>query len=83
MIVNLPKANVISTTRKVTSSVTPILGSQQSSNDGQWCPLTLMKTMMGVTAAGALVSGGILDGENKTDCCGIVGVVGTQDHDAR
>lgn len=40
-----------------------------------------MKALAGITAAGTVVAG-ILD-EKKAECCGIVGVIGTTDHDAR
>jgi hypothetical protein len=44
-------------------------------------PSTWMKALAGITAAGTVVAG-ILD-EKKAECCGIVGVIGTTDHDAR
>ena len=44
-------------------------------------PMAWMKILAGVTAAGAVATG-ILD-DKTAECCGIVGVVGTPDHDAR
>ena len=44
-------------------------------------PVAWMKILAGVTAAGAVATG-IID-DKTAECCGIVGVVGTPDHDAR
>lgn len=41
-----------------------------------------MKIIAGIAATGVLVSG-VLSDDQKADCCGIAGVVGSADHDAR
>lgn len=77
----LLQGNAISTIRKsTTAAITPILGTK--CNDYQAQNLTWMKTMASIAAAGALVASGIMD-YDKTDCCGIVGVVGSNQYDAR
>lgn len=45
--------------------------------------LTWIKMAAGITAAGAVTASGILDTRNKAECCGIAGVIGTADNDAR
>ncbi len=40
-----------------------------------------VKMLAATAAAGTFTSGLIND--NKTDCCGIAGVIGTNEHDAR
>lgn len=76
------RSAVYATIRKSTTSVTPIFGTQ-SNGGNQIDPLTWMKTIAGITAAGTILGSGIIDADNKTLCCGIVGVVGSNDHDAR
>lgn len=44
-------------------------------------PLAWMKVLAGITAAGTVASQ-IID-NRKAECCGIAGVIGTTDHDAR
>lgn len=67
-----------SSTRNSTS-LAPIIGTQ--SNGGNDFSLNWMKTAAAMAAAGAFVASGNVN--NKTDCCGIVGVVGTKEYDAR
>lgn len=76
------RGNAYATIRKSTTGVIPIFGTQ-SNNSSQNDPLTWMKTISGITAAGILLGSGTIDSENKTLCCGIVGVVGSDEYDAR
>ena len=75
------------TRKATTSTVAPILSTQAQNNEskGYPYPLEWMKAVAGMTAAGVLLSSGIINNnvENNTDCCGIVGVVGTEENDAR
>jgi len=59
--------------RALTSTIN---GQEYHESSSAW-----MKMLAGVAAAGTLASG-ILD-DRKAECCGIVGVIGTTDHDAR
>jgi hypothetical protein len=36
-----------------------------------------------LAAGGLFLAGGVLQDQNRTDCCGIAGVVGASHHDAR
>ena len=45
--------------------------------------LVWMKLLAGVAGTGTLATGILNDHDKTTDCCGIAGVVGSSDHDAR
>jgi hypothetical protein len=75
--------NVIGTIRKSSTSVTPPLGTQYNQNDSQRSSLDWMKAMATFASAGFILGQGVMNTEDKTKCCGIVGVVGTKEHDAR
>ena len=72
-------------TRNSTSlAAVPMIGTQSS--DANDFSLKWMKAAVTMAAAGVLVASGEANNssrDNKTDCCGIVGVVGTKGHDAR
>ncbi len=74
------QGNAISFRKSTAAAIAPILGAQ--CNDNQAQNLTWMKAMTSIAAAGALVASGLMD-YDKTDCCGIVGVVGSNQYDAR
>mmetsp|Transcript_11346 Transcript_11346/g.21243 ORF Transcript_11346/g.21243 Transcript_11346/m.21243 type:complete len:725 (-) Transcript_11346:84-2258(-) len=65
----------------VRAAVTAKFNGQESAlemeNSSAW-----KKILAGIAATGVVASG-ILDEDQKTDCCGIAGVVGSSDHDAR
>ena len=81
----IPKRNTIATIRKSTSVAAPIVGSYNNnngSNSNDYSQMMWMKTIAGsVAATGAALLA--IDNDIKTDCCGIVGVVGTKENDAR
>ena len=75
------KQTVIALTARNSASLAPIAGAQNyEGNDfsSKW-----MKTIAAMTAAGTLAASEIANKDSKTHCCGIVGVVGTKEHDAR
>ncbi len=57
----------------------------QEQCQGQESPFHTMKVLAGMVAAGTVTASGILENNNKAQCCGIAGVVGSkeQNHDAR
>jgi hypothetical protein len=42
-----------------------------------------MKVLAGLSTMGAVLGSNWIHGDNKADCCGIAGVIGTEDNDAR
>lgn len=79
------RLDVIASTIKRNSQSLAAIAGTQNSDKHDYFSMNWMKTVAAMTAtAGALaVSGNSMMNESKTDCCGIVGVVGTTDHDAR
>ena len=76
----IPRSNVISKAmRSSSTNVTPILATQCNESQGQ--NVAWLKTVASITTAGVLMAGGMMD--DKTRCCGIVGVIGTDQYDAR
>ncbi len=71
---------IASATRSSTN-LAPIVATQ--SNNGGESSLEWMKAVAVITAGGALVANGNAKLDSKTDCCGIVGVVGSKENDAR
>jgi len=67
----------------IASSSTPILSTLNHGNNNEKDFKGWIKNIAGMTAAGALLASGLLDIDNKTDCCGIVGIVGSANLDAR
>jgi hypothetical protein len=63
--------------RSVTAKCNGHESALEMENSSAW-----MKIIASIAATGTLASGVLYD-ENKTDCCGIAGVVGSTDHDAR
>jgi len=67
-------------TNGIRSLTSKINGYEQTIDDSY---LNWIKMAAGITAAGAVTASGILDTSNKAECCGIAGVIGTADNDAR
>ena len=75
------KQAVIALSTRNAASLAPIAGAQN--HEGNDFSSKWMKTIAAMTAAGTLAASGIANKDRKTHCCGIVGVVGTKEHDAR